>query len=398
MAIPRLGHVIDSLDISGGAEKQLIANLRAFDHAAMHHEVVLIRASPDSRIREVPDQVRLQTLYPEGAVPNRIQIASRLRRLAIDQGYDLIHASLPDSALAARYVGLTTRVLAVESLVNISHERIRCRDNAAVTPTKLMLHTQLDRVTMRGLDRFHAVSNAVAESWAETVGLNRGMIDVIPRGIDTAHIPSVDALDPAERSRIRAELGVEDHDFLVLSVGRVEPQKGHRYLLEAADEIRREIPGLKVAIVGRAGNSSRAIAQLVAERDLGDIVRMPGPRRDIVKVMAASDIFAFPSLFEGNGGNALIEAMAVGLPVVTSRAAPMTDFVHDGKNGLLATRADPHEVGAAILTLAQDEGLRRRLALAARTSAGGLPSPEKIAERFENWYRLLLDRTHPSSA
>jgi len=382
-------HVIDSLDISGGAERQLVANLKSFDHGLLQHQVAIVKRTHTSREQEVGPFTPIHYLLDDEKA-TRPRIVSRLRRLVQEMSPSLIHASLPSSALAARIIARTEGVKAVESLVNISHERIRTVDNPHVTMTKLRLHGAVDRVTMRYLTGFHAVSQAVADSWSNTVGLDPAKIRVMPRGVEVNPEGLTDSERMHARKSVVDEFGLPESSLIALSVGRVEPQKGHRYLVEAVGTLTRVLPDLRVLIVGRAGHASPAVERAIAAAGLTQIVRLTGPRRDLTRLMGAADIFVFPSLFEGNGGNAMIEAMVAGLPIVTTGAPPMTDLVPDDNVGLLVDRFDSTALAAAIRRLSGDPALRKELGSAARTRAMGFPSSRTIAAMHEDWYRDLL--------
>lgn len=387
---PLVLHVIDSLGITGGAEKQLTRNLAAFDHDLMRHEVALVQSTATTRLDEVGPEVEIHELFGARERVSRAGLILRLRQLVARRRPSLIHASLPDSALATRVVAATTRVRAVESLVNISHERVRTVDNPNVTMAKLRVHTVLDRSTMRFLTGYHAVSRAVADSWADVVGLDREKIKIIPRGIEVAAVE----LDPGNRAEaarsVRSEFGFEKGSQILLTVGRVEPQKGHRYLMEALARLAPAYPGIRALIVGRPGRSSAAIDRLIEQSGLGAVVTLTGSRRDLPRLLAAADIFVFPSLFEGNGGNAMIEAMAAGLPIVTTDAAPMTDLIPSSEVGMLVGRRDSSGFEAAIAALLDDPELRRRLGAAARERALTFPTPPEVAKDHQRWYLDLL--------
>jgi len=388
---PRVAHLIDSLDVSGGAERQLVANLRAFDHDLIRHDIVLLKSAAVSRAADIPDEVNIWLLGEDKQPMSRFQATLALYRLVRRERFDLLHASLPDSALAARLVGLATGTPVVESLVNISHEEVRIVDNPGVTMAKLRLHRWLDRLTMFRVRRFHAVSNAVADSWADTVKISPRRIDVIPRGIDRGQFGVGDEERRAHRASVLEEFRLPDDTFLVIAVGRQEPQKGHRYLLEAAHRLREGVPSLRILIVGRTGLASGRLNKLIEDLGIGDIVTLTGSRTDLPRLLAASDVFAFPSLFEGNGGNAMIEAMAIGLPIVTTGVPPMTDLVPNDEFGLLVPRTDSEALADALARLAADPALRQRLGAAAGERAAGFATPEESARRYEAWYREILD-------
>lgn len=386
-------HVIDSLDVSGGAEKQLIANLRSFDRTTLRHELVLVESASDARDDAIADLLQIETLVPRGRA-SRTQAISRLRNLVRDRRPDLIHATLPKAALSTRIVSRLEGIAAVESLVNISHEAIRTIDNPSVTTTKLRFHAVLDRLSMSSLAGFHAVSEAVADSWTDTVGLDRSRIEVIPRGVDLWDFDMITAERQQHRESVRREFGLPPGSVLVLSVGRVEPQKGHRYLVEAMSDLIRRRPEVRLLIVGRDGAASPVVRSTIEARKLRRHVMLTGARLDLPRLLAASDVFAFPSLFEGNGGNAMIEAMVAEVPIVTTGAPPMTDLIPDDCYGVLVPRQSPNEISKGILKLIENPDLGKQLAEAARLRAESLPTPSEIAKRYETWYTDLIRKAY----
>ena len=390
-SLPIVFHVIDSLDISGGAERQLVANVRAFDHRQLDHRVVVIKASPTNRTEDLDGVVPVTMLFGDAEARPRVAVIARLTNLIRRQRPSLLHASLADASLASRVAGRLTRVPVVESLVNISHEPVRTIDNPHVTMAKLKAHALLDRLTMRHLAGFHAVSQAVADSWVRTVGLSADVIRVIPRGIQVTDMDVPPVGRQHNRFSVREEFGFPPDSFVVSTVGRVEPQKGHRYLIEATAGLVRLYPHIRVLIVGRSGVSSPSVEAMIRALGLAEHVHLVGPRRDISRILTGSDVFAFPSLFEGNGGNAMIEAMAAGLPIVTTNEPPMTDLIPDQSVGLLVPRAASGDLAEAISHLVRDGQLRASLGDAAKQRVRGFPKPEEIASLFEGWYRGLLD-------
>lgn len=382
--------MIDSLDVSGGSEKQLIRNLQHFDHKAFQHEVTVIKPGVMTRQSELPGAVPLTHLFREGEHVDRRQIITRLRRFLGEEKPDLVHASLADSALATRIVARLDRVRAVESLVNISHEEVRTVDNPAVTSWKLRLHTLVDRVTMASLSGFHAVSHAVADSWVAVVGLDPRDIRVIPRGVLLEETMHSDQGRPEMRQSVLTEFGLPDETVLILNVGRVEPQKGQRYLIDAFSMLATSHPHMHLLIVGRPGNSSQAVANQINSLGLADRVHLTGARTDVRRFLSASDVFAFPSLFEGNGGNAMLEAMAAGLPILTTASPPMTDLIPDASVGRLAPRCDVSAIASALAALADNPALREQLGNAARKRVETFARPNEVAALHEGWYSELI--------
>jgi glycosyltransferase involved in cell wall biosynthesis len=382
----RVTHVINRFGFSGGAENQLLMNLSHFTDPGIEHTVLALYHDNDDEddLVDVPKTF----LFPRGARPSRITIIRRVRQELKRTQPSLVHCSLAEAALAARIVGMIDKIPVVESLVNISHDPVRVLDNPAVRPWKLRSHRALDRVTMRGVTHFHALTQAVADSWVRFVHLDRSKITVIPRGVDLGRFDLTHAADT--RARIRTELGFDDDDRVILNVARQEPQKGQRYLVEAMPRILAKEPNAVLLMVGRRGNSSTQLDELITELGLEDNVRRVGVRADVADVLQACDVFAFPSLFEGLGVS-LIEAMAARRPCVTSTAPPFPEIVEHGVTGLLATPADPDDLADNLLAVLGDPDLAERLATAARARVEAHYDIATVTTRIEGLYRSLLE-------
>jgi len=159
---------------------------------------------------------------------------------------------------------------------------------------------------------------------------------------------------------------------MLLNVGRQDYQKGHLDLLRAFALVAERYPDAVLVQAGRRGHATAEMQQLLAASPWADRVHLVGHRDDVPDLMAASDIFVFPSHYEGMGG-AIIEAMALGLPVVVSRAPALLEVIEDGRNGLSAPVADPPALAKAIGTLLGSVALREEF---------GRRSREIFSERF----------------
>ena len=384
----RVLHVIDSLGLSGGAEQQLASNLHRFSDPRLEHYVLCLYAAPGkTRSPEIPADVPIAFLLPQGRrTRNRLSLIARLYRLVRKIKPALIHCTLPDASLAARIAGFLAKVPVIESLVNISHEPVRRIDNPSVTRIKLGLHRLVDRLTMRGVSRFHVLSDAVARSWGETVGLSARRMIVIPRGL---HVQRLGPNRADERLRLLDELGIASDAFLVLNVGRQVAQKGQLYALRAMPAILHRVPGAVLVSAGREGGMTDTLRAECERLGIASRVTWLGVRGDITSLLAAADVFVFPSLYEGLGVS-LLEAMFAGLPVVTSDIAPMNEVVIGGQTGLLVPPRDPEAIAAAVLTLANDRELCGRLGDAARAYVIAHFNVDDMARRLEGLYLDVL--------
>lgn len=384
-------HVIDSLGRSGGAEQQLIANLRRFDDERLRHRVLcLYESRGDTRRRDVPNGIDVEYLFAGGRrTRNRLILIGSVLLHLRKRVPDLIHCALPDAALAARVAGRMCGVPVIESLVNISHELVRTQDNTAVTPAKLAVHRVVDRLTMRWVTRFQALSQEVRDSWNAQVALPGERIAVIPRGVDVNEIQA-----PENRQRVRAdlltELGLDEETFVMVNIGRQVAQKGQIHAIRAMSSVLEHIPSAVFLFAGSEGGATTTLRETVARLGIGDKVRWMGVREDIPRLLAAGDVFVFPSLYEGLGVS-LLQAMAAGLACVTTDRRPMTEVVSHEINGLLVPAQDSAAIAAAVIRLAGDSSLRRRLGEQARADVVARYNADDIAKQVERLYLETLE-------
>jgi len=279
-------------------------------------------------------------------------------------GFDIVHGQSEGSYLvyealaAARRRGIAT-VLTRHSVL---------RTKPAIARQPLMLLTKL---LTRRADGLIAVSQACAD---ESVGFP-GEVRVIPNGVDTAEFRPM----PAERERIRAELGFRDDDVVVGYVGRLHTTKGIPMLLDVFEELRRGRLGRDVKLLLAGPGPLRPAIEERARASSGAIRLLdPQPFDKVASLLNALDVFAFPSRGEAFG-IALLEAMACGLPSVAFGRWGVKEFVTDGQTGLLAE--EPSDFSEKLERLVSDRELRGRLGQAARKS---------VEERF-SWPRVAAD-------
>lgn len=226
-----------------------------------------------------------------------------------------------------------------------------------------------------------AVSEKVRAEIETFYGVESKKIVVIPLGVDAAAFhPGV---SDQFRSTVRAELGLQADDFVVIFVGGDYRLKGLLNLLEALKQLP---PRLKVIGVGVEPDA--ALKDLMVQGRLEDRVRLVGRTPEPSRYFAAADCFALPTRYD-TFSLATLEAMACGLPVIVSRAAGVSEHLTDGLDSILLQEPGDVDVLARQLDrLLTDEGLRKRLGQEARKTAEGL-SWEKVAERTLAVYRQL---------
>jgi len=193
----------------------------------------------------------------------------------------------------------------------------------------------------------------------------------------------------------RKELGLPPEGPIIGTVGRLVPIKGHTWLLRAVPQVLAEFPQACVVLIGD-GPLLGELKELAADLGISQHVVFLGTRHDIPECLAVLDLFVLPSLNEGMG-RALLEAMAVGCPVVATRVGGIPDVVADGTTGLLVPPRDDRALAEAILTLLRDRSRRAAYGEAARRYVDGRFDIETMVHNIERLYDEVWQEKHPAT-
>jgi glycosyltransferase involved in cell wall biosynthesis len=240
------------------------------------------------------------------------------------------------------------------------------------TDFKMRLYNELDRVSLPRADRVLTVCHPFAEQMRA-----RG---VEPSRIRVQHMPIRRfSNSPEDAAALRAELHLEPAAKVVLSVGRLSHEKGHKDLISAFTRLRNEMPDLHLVIVGDGPERAKL------DRGTENIL-FAGQRDDAKRFYAIADVFALPSYTEGTP-NVLLEAMAAGVPIVATNVGGIPELVTNERHALLVPAASPMEMAKALRRILQSPELRNELVQAA----------DKVVEAhsprvyFEGMRRVFLE-------
>lgn len=224
-------------------------------------------------------------------------------------------------------------------------------------------------------DRFVALSAAVAGE-LRAVGVPEGRIVPLPNGV------ALEGILP------KSSHGIDTTAHAVF-VGRLHPQKGLDTLIDAVDLVDRRQPGrLRISLIGD-GPEREVIEAQVHRLGLSARVELAGESDDVATWLRRADLFVLPSRAEGLS-NALLEAMAHGLPVVVSDIAGNSGVIEHDANGLTFPVGDPTALADRLSLLLADEATRARLGQAARATVEGEYDLDQVAERYIRLYQDLL--------
>ena len=201
--------------------------------------------------------------------------------------------------------------------------------------------------------------------------------------------------DPArgDRAAVRREFKVADDEPLVGMIAMMRPMKGHRVLFAALPRIAALVPRLRLLVVGEALDDNPLPGELRAEaarHGLADRVQFAGYRTDMPNILAALDLKVLPSVCDEGVPQVLSQAMAMGVPVVSTSVGAIGELVEDGVTGRLVAPHDADALAEAVAAQLTDRANAARMAVAARERVRLRYSVEVMAERTERLYQRLM--------
>lgn len=313
---------------------------------------------------------------------------AQLRKLIQSLNIDLIHTNLYESDIIGGIVGRLTRRPVISTIANLCFEREFMVNNPSLNWVKLE-SSRFVRLLVAHTCNTHlvSVSQTVAESAQRRLKVSAQKNSVIHRALSQNRL---DSPDEQHVRLLRNELELDESSPVLVNVGRLVPQKGQVYLVEAMSKVVEAFPKARLLIAGD-GSLMSPLTQLRDSLGLQEHITFLGQRDDIKELLEVADLFVFPSLFEGCP-NALIEAMAMGKPCVASRIAPNAEILADGVTGVMATPKSSEALAKAIIELASsDRDTVRQMGQRARELSRERFTVGAAVEKLENVYQQVLD-------
>ena len=354
----------------GGAEKTLFALATLLDHRRFTVAGVVSLKPEGHYARLLAAQgVKTQTLNLARAP--RPSDAKRLAAIIERERPDIVHAVMYQAIQIARMA----KPLAAAPFKLISSPRVNYRSRSMWT-------LLVDRWLKERDDLLIAECDASRRFLLERLGYKPGKMITIRNGVDLAGWPP----SKIDRQKKRMTLRLGAADILIGGVGRLDRQKGFATLIEAMSRLK-SAP-LRCAILGD-GPERPHLEALIRRHHLERSVWLLGEKGEIPSWLSAFDLYCLPSLWEGLP-NSLLEAMALGLPVVASGVDGVPEAVASGKNGLLVPPAEPAALAAALEMLANDPKTRGELGAAAKAAVNERFTLRRMIGEYERAYEGVL--------
>ncbi|MCR4404994.1 MAG: glycosyltransferase [Candidatus Acetothermia bacterium] len=310
-----------------------------------------------------------------------LPVVFRLSGLLRSGGYDILHLYGLKANLLGRLLG---RILGQRRVLG----GLR---SAYPSGRKEQWTLLLDRLTFR-LSLGYVSNSQAAIDFLASHGYGRRKFWLIHNGIDTR--PFCDR-SAEEKGALRQHYALPPDKPIITCVANLRPPKGHEYLIEALRELKER--GLEfVALLVGDGPLRERLEESVQSLKLTEQVRFLGSRDhdEIPTILAITDVFVLPSLWEGLP-TAIIEAMAAGCPVVGTAVGGMPELVIEGETGFLVPPGDPGALAERLELLLQDPALRNRLGEASADRVREHFSLERMVQQHQALYRALVESENP---
>lgn len=345
-------YFITELDI-GGAQKVLVHILKHLDRRRFSPLVACLYNENGI----IANQIRALNVPVIGlrmTAKWRVDALWRFYRLLRREQPVILHSSLFHANIPSRIIG---------GLAGVPI-KVSWRQNLEIGG---QLREFINRQTVRLDHKVVAVCELARQAEIKRAGLSPDKVVTIYNCIDACEL----ATNASTRAKVRQEFGIPARAPLIGTVGRLHPQKGLSTLLAAMTDLKTHIPTVRWLVVGD-GELREELEQQTDAYGLSDSVIFAGARSDVPQILAALDLFALPSLWEGLPLAAL-EAMAAGLPVIATTVGGVPEVVVNEVTGLLVPPNNPAALAQA---------LRQVLANPAQRQAMGAAGQEQVAKKF----------------
>jgi glycosyltransferase involved in cell wall biosynthesis len=369
MSVFSIAHVLSSFGMGG--QERVALDLASWQKKRGHRVLaVSLAPEPEGPLGELfrAAGVRTETVPKYGGVDASLPV--RLRAVLSAANVELVHTHNPHAMIYGAPAASLARAKSVHTKHGMNPDVSR--------------RLWLRRTAAALVDAYVAVTPALAKVAVERAECDPARVHVVPNGIDVGRFaPSAEA-----RARVRAELGIPGGSWLVGSVGRLAPEKDQALLVRAMAPLLDE--RRQLVLIGD-GPERAALERARAETWRAEFCHLIGEKSDVAPYLAALDAFVLSSRTEGLPLG-LLEAMAAGVPVLSTAVGGIPDLIQSGKNGVLVPAGDEKALVRELVALAAQPTLGRRLGQAGRDTVLARYSLSQMAERYEALYDKVTAR------
>ncbi|WP_116106160.1 glycosyltransferase [Lewinella sp. IMCC34191] len=371
-------HIIKGLG-RGGAETLLPETLRVHDREQFDFQYLYFLPHKDQVAKDLTAMGSHVDCVPATTFPGMLTCLPAVRRIVNQSEIDLIHCHLPLSGVIGRLVSKLTGVPVVYTEHNIQE-----RYNVISRTLNLRTLSVNQQVICCSQDVHDSLDRYAPEHY-------RPNIVTVENGVNTERFSP----DYGEQRAMRAQLGLPVDKKIIGTVCVFRDQKNLLLWVAAAAKLSAGVPDLHFVLVGN-GPQEEAVRTAIRKAGMEDKFTLPGRLQEVRPWLRSLDVYLMTSKFEGLP-IALLEAMSMQLPVVSSGVGGIPEAIRHGQEGYLVTEAIDRPEGYVenLHKILTDESLRDKLAIGARTRVQRSFSVQYMAGRLENVYRAAVKSNKP---
>ncbi|PIR54861.1 hypothetical protein COU74_03935 [Candidatus Peregrinibacteria bacterium CG10_big_fil_rev_8_21_14_0_10_36_19] len=302
--------------------------------------------------------------------PNHYKI---LKKIITENGIDILHAHVWNPA-SCRYAFMQNIPLIITE-----------HDPFKLNPIKNIFK----KIALKKTKKIVTVSQENAKLIKKLYPDQKNKVSVIHNGLDLTWWNSqLLRFTEEDLEDIKVHTFEAHKDTLIITtIAELHPRKGIKYLIAAMPKIIEKYPNVKLIIIGE-GEDKERLEKLTENLKINNCVKFLGRRKEIAKLLKASNIFVLPSIREAFG-MVNLEAMYTPLPIVASKVGGIPEIIEDGKTGILVPKEDTMELRIALEKLIKNPELRNKMANAGKERLQKEFSAKKMAEKYEKIYKNI---------
>jgi glycosyltransferase involved in cell wall biosynthesis len=378
----RVLHIITRM-IPGGADENTLQTVLGLDKNHFQVDLIVGGQSDEWMLQRIEycRVIIIPELVRNPSPINEIKAFLKIMRIIRQERYLIVHTHTAKAGIIGRFAAwLCKTPIIVHTLHGTTFHR-------AIRPLEAALYRVLERFAARITDQLITVGDDLRKIYLDAGVGTPDQYETIRSGFEISRFLLSDAEIALRRRKIRRELGISDTTWIIGSASRLEPRKGQYYFLQAAQRLLLKYPDLVFVIAGD-GPSAKELRTLAHSLRIMSKVRFLGHRTDIEDVMAAMDIFVLSSLWEGLP-QVLVQAAALGRPIVSFDAEGAKEIVHGGENGFVVPRGDENALTDALAYLTAHPQRAREMGLSGRRFISADYDKEIMVKRIDKLYHEL---------
>lgn len=360
-------HLITGLEI-GGAEMMLLKTLPRLQ-GNLDNRVCCI--SGHGPVGKELEKVGIPVYYLDLRNFFDFRIVGKFRKIVKEFKPDILVTYLVHADLFGRIFG---------SIFGV--KKIICSVRIKLIQPKYLPFLFLDGLTSCLVSHYHFNSQTVADMYQRYFFLPKRKITVIPNGLETEKYKI-----STDKNKKKQELGLPQNKIIIGCVAKLRKQKNHQCLINAFAKITQSRDDVVLLLVGD-GEERKNIENTIEKLKIKEKTFLLGNRSDIPEILQIIDIFALPTLFEGMS-NAILEAMASGLPVVTTDIPENRELIENGKTGILVPAKNSVELERALQKLINNPELGAKIGNSAKEKIVSSYDIEKIVSKLNQFWASL---------